>query len=93
MSSKNIGRCARCGHEGPLRVPSTLARVGLAGVWTLFLAMMVGAALSGLGIVALGPLSVALAVLMQAPLAEAAFTPPRCTRCGCYAPQGDTLNA
>jgi hypothetical protein len=55
--------------------------------------MLMGASLTGLGIVALGPLAVALAVFMQAPVAEAALAPPRCARCGCYAPSPDATLA
>ncbi|MFO0629536.1 MAG: hypothetical protein U0325_28430 [Polyangiales bacterium] len=67
MSSKDGARCERCGHEGPWRRPGLAPRVALAGVYVLFVLMLVGAALTGLGIVAFGPLAVALAVLMQAP--------------------------
>lgn len=93
MSSRDDARCERCGHEGPLRRPGLAPRLALAGVYVAFVVMLVGAALTGLGIVALGPLAVALAVLMQAPVAEAALAPPRCARCGCYASSPDTRKA
>lgn len=89
MASRDNARCERCGHEGPLRRPGLAPRLALAGVYVAFVVMLMGAALTGLGIVALGPLAVALAVLMQAPVAEAALAPPRCARCGCYAPSPD----
>lgn len=93
MSSREHARCERCGHEGPPRRPGLAPRVALAGVYVAFVVMLVGAALTGLGIVALGPLAVVLAVLMQAPVAEAALAPPRCARCGCYAPSPDAREA
>ena len=74
MSSRDGARCERCGHEGPLRRPGLAPRLALAGVYVAFVVMLMGAALTGLGIVALGPLAVALAVLMQAPVAEAALS-------------------
>lgn len=93
MSSRDDARCERCGHEGPWRRPGLAPRLALAGVYVAFVVMLTGAALTGLGIVVLGPLAVALAVLMQAPVAEAALAPPRCARCGCYAPSPDSREA
>jgi hypothetical protein len=53
-------------------------------VYVSLAAMLVGAALSGLGVVALGPLAIALCTFIQAPLSTAVATPPRCASCGVY---------
>lgn len=78
--------CVRCGHAGPLLRAPIAAKVGLVALYGFFASTLVASALGGLAIVALGPTSIALCALMQAPLAEAASRHPRCARCGCYAP-------
>lgn len=74
--------CSACGTDAPSVRPSRLWTVAVIAVWLSMPAMVGAAALTGVMIVAFGPLVFMVGAGLLGPLHEKAFQPPRCAHCG-----------